>query len=339
LIPTNANHYLHSARAASIPGTSPFDFDIQAQTFPSLCLLLLPSPPTLFSTAPFGTPTSFPLNPPGPVHLDCLHLKLQAVIHRWKWDALGAAQRASYPNPVSNAANLGEEHEFLSRTAQQHEDIATKHLELAYTQWMSVSEEQRTKQWQLELARAFVSEQEKRKEAEERVERVQEEVTQLQAQVEMLSRCQWPREMALWPPERVPVGSKVMKELRLELKKNAGNASYGDEGESESRGEGARWNFERLVGKWKRVVKEDKARRTGVLAVQQRLPGVHETAPLPPPQQITPQIAVLDSHGGAVNGEEPRRRSGRTHLANNMEQNGAVREFNDALMMNGSGKG
>ena len=216
---------------------------------------------------------------------------------------------------------------------------------------MSVSEEQRTKQWQLELARAFVSEQQKRKEADERVERVQEEATQLQAQVEMLSRCQWPREMALWPPERVPVGSKVMKELRLELKKNnASNASYGDEDGSDTWGEGARWNFERLVGKWKRVVKEDKARRTGVLAVQQRLPDVYETAPLlPPPRQITPQMAALDSHasamqdiqrGGAANGEEPRRRSGRTHLmTNKTEQDDAVREFNDALMINGSGKG
>jgi hypothetical protein len=215
---------------------------------------------------------------------------------------------------------------------------------------MSMSEEQRTKHWQLELARAFVNEQEKRKEAEERVERVQEEATQLQAQVEMLSRCQWPREMALWPPERVPVGNKVMKELKLGLKKNnAGNASYEDEGGSDGRGEGARWNFERLVGKWKKVVKEDKARRTGVLAVQQRLPDVLETAPLPPLQQITPQIAALDSHasemqgiqkGGAVNGEEPRRRSGRTHLlTNKTEQDDAARESNDALIMNGSGKG
>jgi hypothetical protein len=238
----------------------------------------------------------------------------------------------------------------LSRTAQQHEDIATKHLELAYTQWMSVSEEQRTKQWQLELARAFVNEQEKRKEAEERVERVQEEAAQLQAQVEMLSRCQWPREMALWPPERVPVGNKVMKELRLELKKNnTSNTGYGDEDGSDSRGEGARWNFERLVGKWKNVVKEDKARRTGALAVQQRPPDVLETAPLPSPRRVTPQIATLGSHtsemqgiqkGGAVNGEEPRRRSARTHLVTNKtEQDNAVRESNDALMMNGSGKG
>jgi hypothetical protein len=280
-------------------------------------------------------------------------LKLQTIIHRWKWDALGAAQRASYPNPVSTAANLSEQHEFLSRAAQQHEDTATRHLELAYTQWMSASEEQRTKQWQLELARAFVSEQEKRKEAEERVERVQEEATQLQAQVEMLSRCQWPREMALWPPERVPVGSKVMKELRLEWKKNnASNASYAnyaDESGSESRDEGARWNFERLVGKWKRIVKEDKARRTGGPTVQQRLPDAHETAPLPPSQPIAPQTAASDSHvsemqgiqrGGAANGEEPRRRSGRTHLVTSKTGQGdAAKEFDDTLMMNGSGKG
>jgi hypothetical protein len=333
---------LPSARATSSSRPSPFDFDIQAQTFPSLCLLLLPYPPTLFSTAPFVTPTSFPIDTPGPAHLDCLQLKLQTIIHRWKWEALAAAQRASYPNPFSAAANLGEEHDFLSRTAQQHEDIATKHLELAYAQWTNASNEQRTKQWQLELARAFVSEQEKRKEADERVERVQHEANQLQAQVEMLSRCQWPREMALWPPERVPVGKGVVKELRMELNKHS------SEGDS-SGGEAGRWDFERLVGKWKKVVKEDRSRRTGVWAVQQRPPDMHETPPLPSSQQMPPQIGALDARtadmqgiirGSAMNGEEPRRRSGRTHLATSLaDQDDAVRQFNDVLMMNGNGKG
>jgi hypothetical protein len=334
--------HFYSARAASPTRASPFDFDIHAQTFPSLCLLLLPSPPSLFSTAPFGTPNSFPIDTPGPAHFECLHLKLQTVIHRWKWDALSAAQRASYPNPFSTAANLGEEHEFLSRAAQQHEDIATKHLKLAYAQWMNASDEQRTKQWQLELVRAFVNEQEKLKEAEERMERVQQEANQLQAQVEMLSRCQWPREMALWPPERVPIGNKVVKELRMELKK------HNSEGESSgggSGGEAGRWDFERLVGRWKRVVKEDKSRRMGMSAVHQRPRDMHET----PQQQGPPQMVALDGHGGemqgisrggAPNGEEPRGRSGRMRLATSMaDQDEGVSEFNDALMMNGNGKG
>jgi hypothetical protein len=218
--------------------------------------------------------------------------------------------------------------------------MATKHLELAYAQWMGASDEQRAKQWQLELARAFVSEREKRREAEERVERVQQEARQLQAQVEMLSRCQWPREMALWPPERVPVGSKVAKELRMELKKQGldGDGSGGG-------GEAGTWDFERLVGKWKRVVKEDKSRRMAVLAGQQRPHDVHETPP---------QTAVLDVHAGemqgtskggaskesATSGEEPRRRSARTHLVTSMAvPNDTVSEFNDTLMMNGNGKG
>ena len=285
------------------------------------------------------------------MQLEALHRRLQSFIHRWKWDALGAAQRASYPNPFSTAANLGEEHDFLSRSAQQYEEMATKHLELSYAQWTGIGgDEQRAKQWQLELARAFVSEQEKRREAEERVERVQQEASQLQSQVEMLSRCQWPREMALWPPERVPVGNGVVRELRWELRKNNDNDNSSEGAAGRAPGEAARWDFDKLLGKWKRVVREDKSRRTGPMGVQQRPPDGHETAPPTPlqqqQQQIPSQVAGSDAskvhgirRGGAVNGEEPKRRSARMHGATSIaDQDDADQEFNNALRMNGDGK-
>ena len=284
------------------------------------------------------------------MHLEALHRRLQSVIHRWKWDALAAAQRASYPNPFSTAANLGEEHDFLSRSAQQYEEMAIKHLELSYAQWTGAGgDDHRARQWQLELARAFAGEQEKRCEAEERMERVQQEASQLQSQVEMLSRCQWPREMALWPPERVPVGNGVVRELRWELRKNNSNSSEGAAGGAQ--GDAARWDFEKLVGKWKRVVREDKSRRTGPLGMQQRPPDAHETAPPTPPQQqqqeMQSQVVGLDTsemhgirRGGAVTGEEPRRRSARMHAMTNIAgRDDAAGEFNDALMMNGDPKG
>ena len=213
---------------------------------------------------------------------------------------------------------------------------------------MGASEEQRAKQWQLELVRAFVGEQEKRREAEERLERVQQEAIQLQAQVEMLSRCQWPREMALWPPERVPVGKGVVEELRKEIRKD--NGGGGSESVGGALSDAGRWDFDKLVGKWKKVVREDKGRRTGVLATQQRPPDKHETAPLTPlQQQVLPQVAGAEAHaaevqgirrGGPVNGEEHKRRSGRTHVVTSIaDQDDAVRDFKDALMMGGDGKG
>ena len=208
---------------------------------------------------------------------------------------------------------------------------------------MGASEEQRTKQWQLELARAFVSEQEKRKEAEEHVERVQQEANQLQAQVDMLSRCQWPREMALWPPDRVPVGKEVVRELRLERKKNDVESDTSVGG---SAGEAGRWDFDRLVGKWKKVVREDKSRRMGMMAAHQRPP---DTPSITLPQQLPPQVAASSAHaaetqgsssGGVTNGEGPKRMSTRMHLATSTaEQDGGAREFNKALMVNGNGKG
>lgn len=204
---------------------------------------------------------------------------------------------------------------------------------------MAASEEQRSRQWQLELTRAFVGEQEKRKEAEQKAERVAHEAEQLQAQVEMLSRCQWPREMALWPPERVPIGDQVLRELRMELKK------HGTEAEGAgSAGEPGRWDFERLVAKWKKVVKEDKHRQTGVLAVHQRPTDTQETLP----QRTSSQTAAKQGHGGetqgtrmpgAVKSEEPRRRSVRTHMVTSVgNQDGAVREFSDSSTMNGTGQ-
>jgi hypothetical protein len=191
-----------------------------------------------------------------------------------------------------------------------------------------LSDEQRRRQWQLELARALVSEQQKRKEADEQMARVAQEAGQLQAQVEMLSRCQWPREMALWPPDRVPIGDKVAKELWLERRK------AGAEGEDSVGGAG-RWDFDRLVGKWKRVVKNDKSRKMGALAVPPRPTDLHETPP---------QTTAADGHAGQMQGvrrggTSAAARSARTLMMTSMAEEGdMIREFKDAVMANGDGK-
>ena len=259
-------------------------------------------------------------------------MKCQSLIQSWKWNALGAIQRAS-SSYSSNSANLADEHELLSRTAQQYEETATKHLELAYAQWTAADDRQRQAQWQLELARAFVKEQEKRKEVEGRLERVQQEASQLQAQVEMLSRCQWPREMALWPPERVPIGKETVQELR-----------YGSGVQKSSTEEGqGRWDFDRLVGKWKKIIREDKSRMLGVLAAQMKgpLPDLDKASAPSTPQIPQPDMPVGLQKGmmNGNSGTEPRRRSGRTQLVTNMaDQDDAAREFNEALKQrNGNG--
>ena len=136
--------------------------------------------------------------------------------------------------------------------------------------------------WHVELLRAFQTQKDRVSELEERMDELQQEASQLQQQIEYLSRCQWPREMALWPPDRHIFSSKMAEEVRLiNLQKpiaggsatsNSGTAERSDEADGidpnvkteniNLKGDEGKWDFERLVGKWRAHVKEDRLRRT-----------------------------------------------------------------------------
>ncbi|KAJ5548199.1 hypothetical protein N7513_005433 [Penicillium frequentans] len=221
------------------PRLSPFDFDIQAQTFPSLCLQLLPPPPSLFASHPFSSPNSFPLQAPGVEHLDIIRQALRSKIAQWKSD-----QIAGDPSAHSKHMGASPDHNMIYRTAQQHEEIGLRHLELAFNHWNSLPHETRREAWQLEITRAFARESEQRKSVDEQLARVQQEANQLRAQVERLGSCQWPREFALFPPDTLPLSRDVAREL--------------DAKESQISPDSTRWDYDHVVSKWKRVVMHDK---------------------------------------------------------------------------------
>lgn len=134
---------------------------------------------------------------------------------------------------------------MIHRTAQQHEEIGLRHLELAFNHWTTLSPEARGDAWQLEITRAFAHESKKRKSVEEQLARVQQEANQLRAQVERLESCQWPREFALFPPDTLPLSWEVAREL--------------DAKSSLISPDSARWDYDHLLAKWKRVVMHDKS--------------------------------------------------------------------------------
>ncbi|KAJ5661995.1 uncharacterized protein N7477_009611 [Penicillium maclennaniae] len=197
------------------PRPSPFDFDLQAQTFPSLCLHLLPPPPSLFAAHPFSSPTSFPIQAPGAEHLDIVRQALRSKIAQWQSDQL-AADSTSH----SRCPGGGMDNGMVYRTAQQHEEISFRHLDLAFNHWSTLPLEARREAWSLEIMRAFSREAEKRKSSDEQLARVQQEANQLRAQVERLGACQWPR--------------------------------------SHISPDSARWDYDNVVAKWKRVIMHDK---------------------------------------------------------------------------------
>lgn len=312
---------LDSLRAATkhaSPKPSPFSFDVPSQTFPSLCLKVLPAPATLFQTSPFSTPQSIPINAPGPDQLAPLRQKLTSTIDYWKWQALRLAQPTT--------SNIAEEADFLTRSAAQWMESTLAHLDTCYQNWMAHPVDIRNLLWQVELLRSYNSEQQKVQEMEEKLERLQQEANQLQQQVEYLSRCQWPREMALWPPDRKTFGASMREELRLINLSKLPTGSLGPDGTEETvnvQPENVntrvsdKWDFEKLVNKWRMHVREDKNRRMPQL---QSMDGVTGQ----PPAGKVAELTKTQSEPGAngiLNGLSPntldeRRRSMRNQKGN-----------------------
>lgn len=249
-----------SATKRATPLPEPFPFDITTRAFPALVLALLPTPATLFQSAPFSTSTTIPLQPPGVEHFQALRSVIRETLDQWKWDALAHIQRSS----AQSSMNISEEAARLSETTQTHIDKGLRHLDAAYSFYASSPPDQQHQQWTLELLRAFKNEQDKTKEANERIVRVMQEASQLQQQIDYLSRCQWPREMALWPPKRNTFSSGEQKELSKTVGTTtfdvvAGNGVSGMA--SSATNLNSKWDFDKLVDKWKRHVREDRARR------------------------------------------------------------------------------
>jgi hypothetical protein len=166
---------------------------------------------------------------------------------------------------------------MIYRTAQQHEEISFQHLDLAFNHWSTLPHEARREAWQLEITRAFAREAEKRKSSDEQLARVQQEANQLRAQVERLGACQWPREFALFPPDTLPLPRDITREL--------------DAKESHISPDSARWDYDNVVAKWKRVVMHDKSMgRIGVGygvnagSLMESDNGLRQSPNIPPPR-------------------------------------------------------
>lgn len=278
----------------------PFPFELTSMSFPALTLALLPTPPTLYATVPFAIPTSISFKPPGFEQLEVLRQKIKTVLDQWKWDALAHVQRTSQQNGL----NVGDEAARLTRIAQEKIDESLRHLDNSFHFFSSCPLDQQYQLWSIEMLRALKNEQDRVKQANERIAKVTQEAGQLQQQIDYLSRCQWPREMALWPPERNTFSSAVQKELQDGKITSLDSVNaYGTTRLPSSLNElpEDRWDFDQLVNKWKRHVREDRARRGGPgPGPGLMLPPVTETAS-PPPASLRKSISDGNQNGRSAN--------------------------------------
>ena len=275
----------------------PFPFDMTSLSFPAIVLALLPTPATLNQSAPFSTNATIPFKPPGFEQLETVRGKIRSVLDQWKWDALAHVQRSSMRNGIS----VGQEAERLHQTAQLKIGESLLHLDNAFQAFMSQPPEQQYQLWTIEILRAYKIEQDKVKIADEKIARISQEADQLQQQIDHLSRCQWPREMALWPPERNTFSSAVQKELQNARTPTTTLDSVNAIGTNSMPPRlpdaiDDQWDFDKLVNKWKRHVREDRARRGGSGLM---LPPVSENANASPRVDTPPHSlrkALSESH-------------------------------------------
>ncbi|KAM0723945.1 hypothetical protein Q7P37_000936 [Cladosporium fusiforme] len=180
---------LKAARKKVEPGPIYEDFDFFAQTFPGLCLAILPPPTTLFSPAPFASAESWSLKPPGAQQSD--------VLHRLFNDRVKELRRADPSNPPDSA--------IFRHSA---------HIQGAFENWRLMSEQDKQSTWTLEALRAFTTCRDATNRLKTRVSNAEQHASHLEAQYDRLSRCQMPREWLVRPPSTLPISSPVAHEIQ-----------------------------------------------------------------------------------------------------------------------------
>lgn len=134
-------------------------------------------------------------------------------------------------------------------TEAEEEARYTNHLRDAFQAWKALPEKQKQEAWRTEALRAYTREQEKRHEADARLQRVEQEVQHLRAQVAQLSKCQQPREFVLFPPTTLPLPTDIAKAA--------------SETATQTGFDTADWDYDRLVAKWKSRLRGDGNSRLG----------------------------------------------------------------------------
>ncbi|KAH0547939.1 hypothetical protein GP486_008320 [Trichoglossum hirsutum] len=270
------------AANARIQTHSPLDFNPLSLNFPALTLRCLSPPPTLFSAHPFPNVSSWSIDPPGQMQYEGLVRYIQERFRQWRLrrGAMDGGQKGTQSNAngmlngmhvygsslgghktTSNGVDLG----------QQEEDKVIQHLHDAFNFWNALPEPKKNEYWRLEVLRGLSRGEEKRKEAQARLEQAEQEIEQLKAQVSRLTRLQRPDELILNPTSALSITAATARELGTDPSANLCN-----------------WDYDRLISKWKAAIQEN--RRLGFgMAGQRYLPG-------------TPQSTGFPTAGGSAGG-------------------------------------
>lgn len=187
----------------------PFEFDPLALDFPALTLQCLQPPPTLFSSTPIPTSTSWSIQPPVQKQYDALVAYFQEEFKKWR-HACAAATTATqedltYP-PQQNLVpvDVRESVKKAEKVAANLEKQVTEHLQSTYAAWEQLPPTRQQELWLLEMARSVGRRQKDVADLKKTQHSLKQECANLQSQVDQLNHLQQPREFKIMPPATIP---------------------------------------------------------------------------------------------------------------------------------------
>ncbi|CAJ2504707.1 Uu.00g121010.m01.CDS01 [Anthostomella pinea] len=292
----------------------PFDFDLLSLDFPALTLQCLQAPPTLFSSTPHPTSTSWSINPPAHKQYEALQMYFQDEFQKWRVACAmantAAAEDLSYPPSNTHfPRNVRDDVNKAERAAASLEKQVNEHLLSTYHVWEQLTPQRRSELWGLELARGVGRRQKDVEKLRQSQYATKQENTNLKAQIEQLNRLQQPREFRLVPPATIPIEEPLLAYM----------LGMGAEGQiqvvglnAEDRHVDLNTMVSRVIDRWKTVIVSSRTGgMTGQRSLGQTTPTTTPTSAtsVPVPVQVPVPAPHLQSLGQQPQRQERRQRS------------------------------
>ncbi|KAI0021842.1 hypothetical protein F4780DRAFT_736902 [Xylariomycetidae sp. FL0641] len=193
----------------------PFEFDPLSLDFPALTLQCLQAPPTLFSSTPHPTSTSWSIQPPAQKQFEALQMYFLEEFRKWRVACAMATTATSedltyppanthFPRDVRDGVKKAE------RAASSLEKQINEHLQSTYHVWEQLPVQRRSELWGLELARSVGRRQKDLEKLKESQQTLKQENANLKIQIEHLNRLQQPREYRIVPPTTIPIEESLL---------------------------------------------------------------------------------------------------------------------------------
>ncbi|KAK6956524.1 hypothetical protein Daesc_001802 [Daldinia eschscholtzii] len=233
----------------------PFDFDPLSLDFPALTLQCLQAPPTLFSSTPHPTSSSWSIQPPAQKQFEALKAYFKEEFRKWKV-ACATATTSTHEDLTYPPSKTAVPRDARDSVKKAEEAAATleaqvcEHLQSTYHVWEQLPVQRRTELWGLELARSVGRRQKEVEKLKETHFSIKQENVNLKTQIDQLNRLQQPREFRIVPPATIPIEESLLSYL-LDL----GSKGYRGIGlEPEDRHVDLDTVVSRAIERWKAVI-------------------------------------------------------------------------------------